>query len=172
MSALPDNPTEPAVAATSHDTESQEEPRHLHAVPLAETATDTEIVEPEPEVPLDQANTNTRAAETFAWLREAFTPDSGLYADRQPSIAETMLRAHHGDQLSAVGPLRTVAKGHGYLAAANKAAMHTWVWIVDHPARLAVVTALLTLAIAYPPTRHLIGYLLTPFAWAHQALLD
>ncbi len=176
MSALPDNPTEPDVAATSHDTE-PEEPRHLHAVPVTESTidvapSDTETVEPEPEVPPDEMGTNTRAAEPFAWLREAFTPDSGLYTDRQPSIAETMRRARRGDQLSAVGPLRTAAIAHGWIAAGNKAVAITWGWISDHPARQAVLGVLLTLAVLYPPTRHLIGYSLTPFVWAQHALLD
>ena len=105
-----------------------------------------------------------------AWMREAFAPGSGLYADRQPSIAEVVRRAKHGGQLATHGPLRHIAKAHGYVAAANKAVCDTWVWIVNHPARLVVALGLLGLAVAFPTTRHLISLLLAPFTWARQAL--
>lgn len=167
MSALPDNPHTPAGSAT-HDA-GPEEPRHLHAVPLIEAT-----AEPEPPTSTVEPGVPTRSralvTETVTWLRTAFVPDSGLYTDRQPSIAETMRRAKHGGQLSAVGPLRTASTVHGYGAAANKAVALTWMWIVDHPARLGVVTVLVVLAIVYPPTRHVLGVLLTPAVWAQQAL--
>ena len=40
-----------------------------------------------------------RLAALAAWARVAFTPASGLYTERQPTIAETVRRARDGDQL-------------------------------------------------------------------------
>ena len=171
MSALPfeTNPGPPATASAAHPPG----PRHLHAVPHGTEPTES-ITESAP-VGADQAaDTEIAAAETTggaaAWVRAVFVPESGLYADRQPSIAETVRRARRGRQLADRGALRGLGVAHGYLAAANKAVAHTWVWIVDHPARLVTFLALFGLAIAFPPTRYAISLLLTPIAWMQHAL--
>ncbi|TDX84964.1 hypothetical protein [Amycolatopsis arida] len=157
MAALPnDNAPAPDPSTTAPEQERTAVSRHLHAV-------DTDLAA-EPPAPGGQP------AAAAAWLRAAFTPDSGLYTDRQPSIAETVRRARHGSQLAERGPLRTASIGYGWVAAANKAVCATWVWIVDHPARLAVVTTLAALALAFPPTRQLAVWLLTPVVWLHAAL--
>lgn len=164
MSALPNDNAEAPVAAAT-DTEALEATRHLHPVPSGEYPTEFTT---DQQPPTEAAPTSPAAK--AAWLREAFTPDSGLYTDRQPSIAETVRRAQRGSHLPDAGPLRTAGKAHGYLAAANKAVAATWVWIVDHPARLVTFTALVALALVFPATRQLVSLLLTPFAWAQQAL--
>lgn len=168
MSALPDPPTEePTATTTSQDAETPEQPRHLHAVDATDT---TSEVDTTAEDSGSAGEVGHSRAATTAWLRAAFTPRSGLYTEQQPAIAETVRRAHHGSHLPAAGPLRTASRAHGYLSAANKAVAHTWVWIVDHPARLTTVTLLLTLALAFPATRQALSLLLAPFSWAHHAL--
>lgn len=155
MSALPANSSGPVAADETR-------PRHLRPVPPEDIT----------EAP-DEVTAKAEAADrggVAAWLREVAVPGSGLYTDRQPSVSEIVRRARRGSQVAAHGPLRALSTVHGYVAAANKAVATTWVWIVDHPARLFVATVLLALAVVYPPTRHLLVWLLAPFAWAYDAL--
>lgn len=171
MSALPSetNPGPPETASAAHPLG----PRHLHAVPHDTDPTES-ITESAPAGADQAADTENPAVETtggaVAWVRAVFVPESGLYTDRQPSIAETVRRARRGRQLADRGALRNLGVAHGYLAAANTAVADTWKWIVNHPARLIVFLAVLGLAIAFPPTRHVIALLLTPIAWVHNAL--
>jgi hypothetical protein len=162
MSALPfttpspppkPEPPEPAPAGD----------RHLHAVHPDEDNTEAA---PATEVPTEPDAT-TKAV---AWAKAAFSPGSGLYTDRQPTIAEITRRAKDGKQLGENGPLRKMAKVYNYGAAANKAACLTWAWVVDHPARFAVVMALASLLLVFPATRHLLSVLLTPVVWFQQSL--
>lgn len=144
--------------------------RHLH--PVHDTDAGAEDApadhhEPDEAAKDDEPGLAHRAA---IWAADTFTPHSGLYADRQPSIEETVRRASHGGQLPDAGPLRTAAQAHGYLAAANTALCDTWKWVVNHPARLAVFSVLIALAVAFPPTREALSILLTPFVWARAAL--
>jgi hypothetical protein len=162
---LPDHPTnagprvEPAAEATPS--------RHLRAV----DATTLEPIEDATEEEVNRlADVLRWVIRATAWMRTNFTPDSGLYADRQPSIEEIVRRAKGSDHLPDEGILRRLAIGYSYLAAANKAAAVTWAWIVDHPARLFVVGVLLALAMVFPPTRYAIAALLTPLTWIQQAL--
>lgn len=170
MAALPDR-SAPAAAAGGGDGDEHTTPtaRHLVAV-----EPDPPKADPPETNTTSPASTGSAAAEAAsqaqAWLRDAFTPDSGLYTDRQPSIAETVRRARDGSQLADTGPLRRLSVAHGYLAAANKAVCTTWVWVVDHPARLSVAAVLFGLAFAFPPVRHVLALLLTPVVWAQQAL--
>ncbi|GAA0645700.1 hypothetical protein GCM10010174_80900 [Kutzneria viridogrisea] len=178
MSALPNNtPGTPGPQPSAADASPAADqhgpgPRHLYAIHASDNPTPTpaegpaEDTAPDTEVE-DGPSATPRAV---AWLRSAFTPESGLYADRQPSIAEILRRAKAGAQLSERGPLRALATAHGYVAAANKAICDTWVWIVAHPSRLIMVSALVVLAIAFPVTRHLLAVLLTPITWVQQAL--
>jgi hypothetical protein len=173
VSALPFETT-PSPPATASAADHSAGPRHLHAVPR-DTESPAEITTEFAPVGADPADdTETISVDpaggAATWMRTVFVPDSGLYVDRQPSIAETVRRARHGRQLADRGALRGLGVAHGYLAAANKAVAHTWVWIVDHPARLVTFVALLGLAIMFPPTRHLIAMLLTPIAWVQHAL--
>lgn len=154
MAALPEHT--PSAAAAAPTTEEQQ--RHLHAVPATPDTTAA-----------TEGAGGDRAAWT-SWLAEAATPQSGLYTDRPLSLAEEWRRARDGAQLAERGPLRTAESAYGVVAVANKAAVRTWEWVVDHPARLAGVTALLALAAAFPGTRPLLAALLYPFAWAHAAL--
>lgn len=170
MSALPfeTNPDPTATASAAP----QPGPRHLHAVPQESPAEITTEFAPVGADPADDTETTSvkQAGGAATWMRAVFVPDSGLYADRQPSIAETVRRARHGRQLADRGALRGLGVAHGYLAAANTAVVDTWKWIVNHPARLITFVALLGLAIMFPPTRHLIAMLLTPIAWVQHAL--
>jgi hypothetical protein len=169
VAALPEDTTAPA-GNTAHDPvgERASTPRRLHAVDPTESAPGLVEIEDVQDHP--DSTTDSTIVRGVAWLREAFTPDSGLYTDRQPSIAETMRRAKAGRQLADTGPLRVLGTAHGYVAAANKAVVRTWEWVVDHPARLAVFTALMVLAVAFPPTRQLLAWLLAPITWVQQAL--
>ena len=181
MSALPENTpgtpanTPAASPPSSAVTARPAPPRRLHAVypsqdsgETAPSSTDTPITGDGPSDGNEAAGTGRTAS--GGWVRAAFAPGSGLYTDRQPSIAETMRRAKRGGQIADTGPLRVAATVHGYLAAANKAACQTWMWIVDHPARLAVFGVLLALAVVFPPTRQLLAWVLAPIVWAGQAL--
>lgn len=161
MAALPNDNASAPEPATAPEQERAAASRHLHAV-------DADLA-PEVSIPGVQPAART-VGPTAQWLRAAFTPDSGLYTDRQPSIAETVRRARRGSHLAEQGPLRTASTGYSWLAAANKAVCATWVWVVDHPARLAVVTTLAALALAFPPTRQFAVWLLTPVVWLHTAL--
>jgi len=127
----------------------------------------------ETEVSAAQAELNTtrdRTRAAWAWLATVFTPASGLYTDRQPAIAETVRRARDGSHLPDSGPVRVASQAHGYGHAALVAVLDTVKWLAAHPARLAALTVLVTVALAFPPTRHVAGWLLTPFSWAHAAL--
>lgn len=194
--SLPDHTPIPEAAVAP--TQATADPRHLRAVPeteettefpataAADTATPEDAVEGPAAVEENEdgpgddsvlgrvkqlrAPTVDRAA-MLAWLKAAVTPESGLYTDRPASVGEIVRRAQHGTHLPEQGPMRAVSKGYGYVAAANKVTVRTWEWIVDHPARLAVVVVLLTVAIAFPVTRHLLGYLLAPITWVQQGLL-
>lgn len=167
--AVPNPITEPPATPASAQSEPE---RHLHVVeepsiPVGEDMpTGAQSTSTTPEV----VTSTVASSQWVAWLRTAFIPDSGLWSDRQPSVEETVRRARRGQQVAEAGPLRHLAVAHGHAAAVNKAVCHAWVWIVDHPARLAVVTALLTVALAWPPTRAVAALLLTPFTWAHAAL--
>lgn len=144
-------------------------PRHLHPVDTGPT-TDHQDEEHQDQVLLDEDSGGDRLAAVYAFLAEAFTPASGLYRDRQPAPKEVLDRAKHGQHLPEVGAARTAAQAYGYAAAANRMVASTWCWIVDHPARVAVVTALLAVALAWEPTRVAAGWALAPFSWAHTAL--
>lgn len=159
MAALP----EPTAAVAAPDAEDQE--RHLHAVPetLVETTTDIPVV-------TDDAEAGDIRPAWTIWLADAAKPQSGLYTDRPLSLAEEWRRAREGAQLSDRGPLRTAESAYGVLAVANKAVVRSWEWVVDHPARMAGVGALVALMAAFPGTRPLLAALLYPFAWAHNAL--
>src|SRR5699024_3538274 len=122
-------------------------------------------------VAVSESESAGRFAALTPWLVQAFTPCSGLYTERQPTIAETVRRARDGDQLPDSGPLRLASQVHGYGHAAFSAAVDTAKWLTAHPARLAVLFTLLAVALAFPTTRHMAGFLLTPFAWAHTALV-
>lgn len=111
-----------------------------------------------------------RLAVLTPWLVQVFTPASGLYTERQPTIAEIVRRARDGDQLPDSGPLRFASQAHGYSHAAFVVVADTAKWLAAHPARLGVLCALVAVALAFPATRHVAGFLLTPVAWAHQAL--
>lgn len=167
--ALPFKNTQgpPATAATSEPL--VEQPRHLHAVTVSESA--AEITAEFPPVAAGRGNgVRGQASGAMSVVRAVFIPDSGLWHDRQPSIAETARRARRGGHVAERGPLRVISTVHGYLAVANKAVCQTWLWIVEHPARLVTVLAVLGLAIAFPPTRHLLAWLLTPIVWVQHAL--
>ncbi|WP_020421124.1 hypothetical protein [Amycolatopsis sp. ATCC 39116] len=167
MSALPDHTGKPTDPAATSAAERFDQPRHLYPVHPTE---DTIEVPAVPGQDSDSDATGGTLTERVAWLRTVFTPEAGLYTDRPPSIAEAIRRAKHGRQLAADGPLRKISIAHGYVAAANKAAVRTWEWIVDHQARFAVFLLLLGLALVFPPTRQLIAWLLYPVAWVQQQL--
>lgn len=173
MSALPIEITPvPSVAASAADHPAEQ--RHLRAVPrdtkLTETATEFRSVDQAVQAGAGAIAANPTGG-VAAWMWAVFVPDSGLYNDRQPSIAETLRRARLGPQLANGGALRRLSIAHGYLAAANTALVDTWKWIVNHPARLGVFVVLLGVAIAFPVTRHLLAALLAPIAWT-QHMLD
>lgn len=176
MSPLPESTAGPPAETAAAPAADPPVPRHLHAVHHSEETIEAEVKNTEventaPVAETDTGHTATSGTGGGAWLRAAFTPGSGLYTDRQPSVAETVRRAKRGGQLADHGPLRVMAVGHGYFAAVNKAVCQTWIWVVDHPARLVVAGVLLTLAISFPTTRHLLGLLLTPVVWVQQALI-
>lgn len=183
MSALPENIPSPVAATpvpapaatvTAPAAGDESGSRHLFAVHPTEDTTEIPPVPGGPSV--DEVAEAAELAKqggrdrAVAWMREVFIPGSGLYHDRQPSIAEGIRRAKTGSQLATGGPLRVIGKTHGYATAAYKAWSDTKVWIVSHPARLTVFIALMGLAIAFPFTRGLLHLALTPFAWAYQAL--
>ncbi len=177
MTALPENNSSPPAAEAADPATNQA--RHLNLVHPDENTVESQPVRADDEGQdegqddeenNDEENFAAAVGGAAAWIREAFVPGSGLYADRQPSIAEGLRRAKHGGQLATHGPLRHIAKVHGYAAAVNKAVCDTWVWVFSHPARFLVALGLLGLAVAFPATRYLISLLLAPFTWARQAL--
>lgn len=153
--------------------ESDSRVRHLHPVEGTETEpVEGEIVAADHDDPATDGEQERGEPPDFqVWLTAVFAPASGLYTERQPAIAETVRRAREGGQLPAAGPLRTLGIGYGYVAAGYKAVSDTTAWVVAHPARLAVLAVLVGLALVFPPTRYVAGYLLTPFVWAQHALL-
>lgn len=173
MSADPAENTEVEASPAS---EQEHTVRHLQPVQDGESAEvepveSTEPVEGDNEDQDDEPTGEAgRLRAAYAWAVTTFTPESGLYTERQPSIEETLRRAKHGQQLPDSGPLRAASKAYGYGAAAAIAALDTARWIVAHPARLAVLGVLLTLATLFPATREVMSILLAPFVWAQQAL--
>lgn len=153
------------------ETEPQEPPRHLYALPQNEH-------EP-PESPAMSGTVEEDKDEPARidwvsirnWTYAAFKPDSGIYTDRPESVSEIVHRARHGEHVADHGPLRRISIAHGYLAAANKIALRSWEYVLDHQARTYVVAVLLATALLVPATRHLIAYLLYPVVWAQQLLL-
>lgn len=101
------------------------------------SAAAADVAEPEP------GKNRERAEKALVFLKTAFTPQSGLYTDRQPTIAETVRRAEAGDHLGLAGPLRKAAIGYGYFTAAVDAVCLTVMWLARHPARL-LLTLLVT----------------------------
>lgn len=144
MAAAPENPqnTPEAAADLGEDVEA----RHPHAVPN-ESAAGTTGDTPVAGVPADAeaGPAGQRAEQAAAFLRAAFTPASGLYTDRLPSIAETVRRAKAGAHVAEAGPLHKASTAYGYLAAAIKAVAITVMWLVEHPARLLTVLLLVAL---------------------------
>lgn len=175
---------EAATPPTSDENQStpelQEPPRHLYALPQDENEP-TQAAPPSETEEDDEADAEEPAStladridwpSVRSWAYQAFTPDSGLYTDRPLSVAEIVQRARHGDQVAANGPVRRISIAHGYVAAANKIALRSWEYVLDHQARTYVVAVLLAVALIIPATRHLVGYLLYPVVWAQQLLLD
>lgn len=169
-----DGQTPEAAIEQAPDTSVEDaQPRHLHAVSEPDTTAGPDAddpIDPDGEVADEQEPGRVRAA--LVWTRTAFAPQCGLYTDAPPSIAEIRARGRLGGQVAELGPLRTLSIGYSHFAVGNKIAMRTWEWVVDHPARIGTVALLVTLALVFPTTRHLLGYLLTPVVWAQQALLD
>lgn len=159
----------PETTSTTTPVEPAELARHLHAVD-AETTVIPPVAGPAMPSTPDTSTEVTTVRRAASWAKTVFTPASGLYNDRQPSVAETVRRARCGTQYADTSPLRVLGTAHGWLAAANKAVVHTWVWVVDHPARLTVVLVLATVAFAFPATRHVAAALLTPVTWAQHVL--
>src|SRR5699024_898649 len=157
-----DSPAEP-VESVEQDAEAPAEaPAEVTAEATAEVTAEATADEAEPD--------GSRVAALAAWAWLAFTPASGLYTARQPRLEDTVGRARDGDQLPDSRPLRLASQAHGYSHAAFVAVADTAKWIAAHPARLGVLAALVAVALAFPATRHVAGFLLTPFAWAHTAL--
>lgn len=155
--------------------------RHLHPVETTSTPEpiEGELVEGEEVEPGHDENDEGQGEDNeddgrlrgaCGWVVSTFTPASGLYTDRQPSIEETLRRARDGAQLPESGPLRAASRAYGYGAAAATAALETGKWVVAHPARLAVIATLMTLALLFPPTRHALAVSLSPLVWLHTAL--
>lgn len=175
------NPAEPAEAGDRQTSDTAATGPTLYAVPdepspdpAPETDDSTETADDGPGTTSGSADVTVGGRvdwpKVIAWAREAVTPQSGLYTDRPPAVDEIVARAKRGAHLPETGPLRTAARIDGYVVAANKVAVRTWEFVVDHPARRITVAALLALAVLYPPTRAVLAFLLWPLAWAQQAL--
>lgn len=165
--AVPES-ADPLQTQPGQTEEDQEVQRHLHLVneePTAEAGETGAVSSGAVE------GFSTATGNLVDTVAAVFTPDSGLYRQRQPSIEETLARAKHGRQLPEAGPARTAARAYGYAAAANRVLASTWCWVVDHPARAAIATVLIAVALAWSPTRIAAGWVLAPFSWAHTALV-
>ncbi|GAA4891285.1 hypothetical protein [Saccharopolyspora cebuensis] len=175
MSALPnDNRSgaarpdpDPVAGSRTAEEETVRPVRHLSAV--EELALDDEEV-----LLLGEATGTERGAggvgRAGRWLA-ALRPQAGILSDPQPSVTEELRRARCGEHLASQGWLRRAATGYGYAAAGNAVVAVTWRWVVDHPARLAVVSVLLGLAVLWAPSRQVLIWLLWPLAAAHEALV-
>jgi hypothetical protein len=179
MSALPDTtPSTPAATepAVPPQAEQDEQPRHLRSVDPAEVTTEIPVIADDTrpdataEAPTD--DTTPGAAQRVKGIAKlvtaTFTPGSGLYTDRSPSVKEVWHYGRRGSQAPEAGWARRATTGYGMFAAANKTATRTWDWIVENPSRFAVMAVLIVLAALFPPTRVVLHLLLWPLhaAWA------
>ncbi|GAA1983289.1 hypothetical protein [Amycolatopsis minnesotensis] len=129
---LPENTAEPATTIA----EPVASVRHLHAVSVDEDHTGAAA--PAPEAALELGD----EPRFVAALKAVFTPDSGLWQDRQPSIAENWRTARRGAQCPETGPARVLSIGAGYLQFVIHAVCDAVKWSTASRAKLAV-TALL-----------------------------
>ncbi|RAS57831.1 hypothetical protein C8D87_12114 [Lentzea atacamensis] len=141
------------------------------AEPEPETA-ELEVIKPAEVVARDDLGAGRRKPGPALVLaaRELIVPHSGLYTDRPATPAEIVRRARLGSQVPAAGVLRAASTAYGYGAAGATVLLRTVEWVIRHPARLGLAVLLLALALAFPATRQVAVFLLTPFTWAHDAL--
>lgn len=154
----------------------QAETPHLQPVPDPPTTNDPQPDLDEPTSGQQSSKKSTAggtrggargsATGLFGQARDTFTPPD-VWNRPQPSLRERCNYARWSEQYPSTGPLRWAALGWFGISAMATASYYIRAWVMERPTRAAVVTAIVTLAALFGPTRTVMTFALWP---AHELI--